>query len=78
MVLSMKEAGRVIYGKGMEFSIGLMEHAMKEIGIIIRQMERGSLRMLTVMSMRGIGSMIKLQASEPIIIIMELSIKGNG
>ncbi len=55
MASFIKEVGRGIFGRDMESRFGLMVLAIKEIGIIIRQTEKGNSYMLMVIFMKGTG-----------------------
>lgn len=74
----MKEVGRGIFEKDMEFRFGQMALAMKEIGIIIKQMAKENSYMLMVIFTMAIGLMIKLQEKVYITIIMELNMMDSG
>lgn len=55
MELFMKEVGREISEKVMEFRYGLMVQDIKETGIIIKQMAKESLSTLMEIYMKVIG-----------------------
>jgi hypothetical protein len=71
-------SGRMEIGMVMEFKFGQMERSMKDIGGIIKHMEKESFGILMGMYLMESGKMIKLMVMEYIRMLMEQNMKENG
>jgi hypothetical protein len=74
----MRGNGREMFGKDSASRLGLMERAMKGIGLTTRQAERENSLMLTEMFTMETGRRIKLQATAFTPIRTVQDTKGNG
>ena len=64
--------------RDMEYRNGLMVQSTKATGVKTKQTVGGNLPILTEISMREIGIMIKQMAKEHLLIRMEQNIKASG